>query len=209
MNQLEVGRQIVHASGITLVYFILVLGPTTTAILSSAVTVFLFLLSVYALEMERIKRSLTFRSKTLGKFGKLFLDTINSLERGEGKPYYGAFTFYLAATVVMLAFSKEIAMLSIAVLAIADSVSTLVGRHFGYHGLSYNKAKSWEGLVSGFLSSFAICLIIAGPVYAFVAALSGSVIESLPFRLNDNITVPLGTAILLTFFNATIYLYTF
>lgn len=200
MNEKETGRQIIHASGIILVYFILTLGRYLTFFISAGMTFFLFILSLYKGNRHSIRKSLPFRVKFFEKIENVFFDMINSLERKKAYPYYGAFSFYLASTIVLFFFSKEIAMLAIAVLAIEDSVSTLIGIHYGKTKLFWNTKKSFEGMLFGFFAALLVCLLLANPLKALIAAVSGALIETLPIEIDDNLTIPIGTAILLVIF---------
>lgn len=198
MNEKEVGRQIIHATGIILVYFLFVLGRDLTLIISSLTAAFLFLISFYAGIRREIKKKIPFRVKVLEQIEDAFFDAVDSLERKSIFPYFGAFTFYLSSTIVMFFFPLKIAMVAIAVLAMQDSFSTLIGAHFGKHKIFYSKIKSWEGTFAGFLAAFLVCLILTDPFRAFTASLVGSLVETLPVKLDDNISIPIAVAIILS-----------
>lgn len=198
MDKREVGRQIIHASGIILVYFLFVLGRDMALIFSALLAMFIFLVSFYAGIRHEIKKKIPFRIKVLGQMEDAFFDVVDSLERKSVFPYFGAFTFYLSSSIVIFFFPLKIAAIAIAVLAMQDSFSTLIGAHFGKHKIFYSKAKSWEGTFAGFLAAFLVCLILTDPFRAFAASLAGSLVESLPIKLDDNISIPIAVAIILS-----------
>lgn len=122
---------------------------------------------------------------------------IDSTERPEvinNMPGKGALSFFLGSLLVVLlfGFDASVASASIAVLAIGDSVSTLVGRNFGRHKIQYNPAKSWEGTLSGLVFAAIGASLLLSPELAIIGALGGMLVESLPLKADDNITIPLG-----------------
>ncbi len=197
LNKREVGRQIVHLSGIILVYFIIAMGKDITLAFALAVSTILLLIGIYKGMRFHIRAHAAVRMKALEKAEDIFFDVIDSLDRKGQFPYYGAFSFYLGSALTLALFPAQ-AALAIAVLAVHDSVSTLVGVHFGRHKLPYNKNKSIEGTASGFVAAFAACLMLTDIFTALIAALAGALIESLPLRLDDNITIPIGVALALS-----------
>lgn len=88
------------------------------------------------------------------------------------------------------------------VLAIGDPVASTLGRRFG--SLKLYRDKSWVGFVAFFVSGGLSCLAyltllhpdMANPArIALVAASAGAVAELLTTRLDDNLTIPLTTAL--------------
>ena len=122
---------------------------------------------------------------------------IKSYERLKELPLNGAVMFFLGAFLVTAAFEARVAIASIAVLALADSISTLVGYYFGKHKLSINKKKTWEGSSAFFITAFFVLLFFVDPFKALLTGLLVTLVEMMP-KINDNISVPFSTAILLT-----------
>ena len=75
----------------------------------------------------------------------------------------------------------------IIVLALGDAVSTLAGMG-GRYPLPWNSKKTAEGMVGFFLASLPAYLVI-GPM-VFPLAILCAIVETLPFGIDDNITVP-------------------
>ena len=85
-------------------------------------------------------------------------------------------------------------------LSAGDSASTLVGVHWGRHRLPFNGAKSYEGLLAGLLLSFLVCLAFTSPIRALAASAVGMLMETLPLKANDNVTVPISVGAAMSVF---------
>ncbi|MBM4044873.1 MAG: hypothetical protein FJ279_07155 [Planctomycetes bacterium] len=128
----------------------------------------------------------------------------------QGKLIYGLMVFLLIAV-----FHQKMHVVSgaWALLALGDGCSTLVGIAYGAAKLPWNRDKSWAGtlafFVLGALGSFAFCWFVAGrygelapsvgriALATCVAAFLCAALESLPLKLDDNISVPaLGACVL-------------
>jgi uncharacterized protein (TIGR00297 family) len=100
----------------------------------------------------------------------------------------------------------EVAAAGWAIMAAGDGAAGFVGRRIGRRPIPWNRSKSLEGfaacaLASG-ISAWAILVWMGrGPLEAaFLAAptcLFAAFVESLPWRLDDNLTVPLLSALFL------------
>lgn len=184
---IEIKRQLVHASGIFLIVLISFFGRAVTFLVIVAI---LFVLTSWAL--YRINKSIIkqfFRSKFIEKIDTLVESEISNYERSEEFPFKGAIHFYTGSLIALVLFNPIIAAAAIAVLAIADSISTLVGRGFGNHKLPINKNKTFEGSVAFALSSFIILLFFISPLKALIITLVTTFVEALP-RIDDNLTIP-------------------
>ena len=100
----------------------------------------------------------------------------------------------------------EIAGAAWAILAAGDSAAGWVGRRHGRRPLPWNRSKTWEGsaafAIAGFVFSWAILVwmgrgALVGALLAGPAALFAAFMESLPWSLDDNLTVPLLAALFL------------
>ncbi|HEX6100942.1 MAG TPA: DUF92 domain-containing protein [Thermoanaerobaculia bacterium] len=87
-----------------------------------------------------------------------------------------------------------------AMLAFGDGIATLAGKSIRIAPLAWNPDKSWGGLLACFLGSAAGGLAVAywmdfrAPVVVLLAALAAAIVESLPLRVDDNVTVPIAAA---------------
>jgi dolichol kinase len=104
-------------------------------------------------------------------------------------------TWYIAGCFLAVAvFPREVAVASILVLALADSVASYVGRRWGRRPFGTG---SVEGSTVFFLVAFLILVPVAGWGVAAVVAGLTALVERTPWPLDDNLTVPLTAGLLL------------
>lgn len=82
---------------------------------------------------------------------------------------------------------EKICYAAIAILAAGDGIAGVIGRKYGKHRFRFNRNKSWEGTISGFIAAS-----LTGFYYAGQVAIVGSVFGMLAGAVNknDNIAVP-------------------
>lgn len=193
---LELRRQAVHTLGIFTVPVILFFGKTISLFLIGSIALFFFILAVY--KLEKTKREKNILLEEFAAVENFFEEKIYSkFERGESYPMKGAILFYVGAFLTVLIFPEQIAAAAIAVLAIGDSASTVVGKLYGEH-LMFG-SRTWEGSIAFLISSFAVLLIFVQPQRAFLAAVIGTLAEIIGFP-DDNILIPLSVAMALAIF---------
>ena len=97
---------------------------------------------------------------------------------------------YATGVLILLTFLTDINAIaaSLLVLALADALSTLIGRK-GRMMMPYNRNKTLEGSAVFFLSSLAAWYFV-GPL-AVPLAITCTIVESLP-GLEDNLTIPIA-----------------
>jgi dolichol kinase len=84
------------------------------------------------------------------------------------------------------------------ILAIGDSLATIAGVGYGRHRLPWNRRKTVEGSAAFLVG--AMCSLVVLPSMATVLiAASSAIIESLPLKADDNITVPVAASLLFYF----------
>ena len=191
--ELEIKRQIVHAMGILNILLIHVLSKTYAAAVMFLIAAAFFFLGEYRKNKEKYK---LIRLKKLDEFEDVIEDEFKTYERRNELPFRGAIMFFLGSFFVTIFFDSYIAIASIAVLALADSLSTLVGYYFGKNKLPINKKKSWEGSITFFLAAFAVLYFFVNPIKAILIAVIVTFVEMLP-KIDDNLTVPLSTGLLM------------
>lgn len=213
----ELRRQLAHASGIALVPLTLVFGKFFVATASLIMAFVILLLADHrnnnmestakknagksASHYELKSNAKRYADKGADKnvSSNSILNVIHTVFQKfdrSGANYRGAFYFYLASAVSLFLFSQQIAMLSITVLALGDSFSTAAGI-FGKRKIFYNGKKTWEGTSAGFAAAFIGCFLI-NSYLALPAALFGMLAESLPLKIDDNLTIPILTGIALS-----------
>jgi len=106
--------------------------------------------------------------------------------------------FALGIAISLLIFPAPIRYVAITTLTLGDGCAHLFGMKFGRTPLPFNKGKNLEGTLFGFLFAFLGAMIFVDPVRALIAAAVGMLVEALPLPLNDNLTMPLASGLILT-----------
>ncbi len=125
---------------------------------------------------------------------------VNNFERAEVRkrfPALGMLTFFIGCFLVVRLFPKDIALASIAILTLGDSISVLVGKRFGKLQHPFNKNRLYEGTLTGMLFAFLGAMLFVNPFEAFIASFFAMLVEAIDFRylkINDNIIMPLVAA---------------
>lgn len=193
MTGLETRRQLFHASG---VFIALILREAYVISQGWLLPAGLLLISMAIGYIF----SYLYRA---GKHIPVFTKVIQGSERERDKdfPVRGALRFFTGALITMLLFrnSSDIVVSSIIVLSLADSATTLGGIYLGRHAIWYNKQKTIEGSISGFIISLSgLLLLTEMPIFLLIAATSvGVLVESLPIKIDDNITIPVAAGLTL------------
>ncbi|MGH9879708.1 MAG: diacylglycerol/polyprenol kinase family protein, partial [Nitrososphaerales archaeon] len=81
---------------------------------------------------------------------------------------------------------------------VGDGSASIVGRMYGKNKIPFSNGKTIEGTATGIICAFVGASLFISPTMAITAALIGMIVEFLPLRVNDNITVPLLAALSMT-----------
>ncbi|MBF0366439.1 MAG: hypothetical protein HQK50_12780 [Oligoflexia bacterium] len=121
-----------------------------------------------------------------------------------------AVPYSMALLLTILSFPKVVAVIAIYTLAFADPMSAIIGILYGKRKIARNK--TLEGSLAFFVTTLAVCLLVLLTTYdgfywaiikvSVMVALFSSMIELLPIRIDDNLTIPLSTAIIAWIFCA-------
>ncbi|MEE8522420.1 MAG: DUF92 domain-containing protein [Thermoanaerobaculia bacterium] len=187
----ELVRKAVHIGVGLLAFAVVVLGPAAAAGLAVAL--------------------LVFNAAVLQRVGGRWLWRRDEIERGVAT---GIVAYPASVLVLILIFWRrsEVAAAVWAILAFGDGMATVLGVLRGRRELPWNRRKTWIGSLAywlfGAAGASAVLTSSAGwqgrevpAVFVFtvagLAALFAAWIESQPQRLDDNLTVPLPTALVL------------
>ena|SRR3989338_9737564 len=185
----ELRRKLAHFTGIAWVIASFYVTLNQTILILAA---FFFFALVTAALYEYLK--------SIPLLGNLirFLHSMARSEEKSAKVYYGAIYFFGSLIVILFATqSLPVFRGAALVLIVGDSLSAIVGKAFGKHELPHNPYKSREGSIAGFIgASIAAAFVLPIPLAVF-AAFIGMAIESLPWDLNDNLTIPLAVGFFL------------
>jgi dolichol kinase len=183
----ERSRQAIHASiGLLLCLMIWLSGIETTSyfvLLGTCVGILIIHLTLMGIKLPGIDKLLERLERT-------------GVIPGEGSMYYALGVLFALG---LLRENSAAAISVILVLALGDSLATYVGKYYGKHKLPWNKNKTIEGSMGFAAGALSALLILPVPATILVVLLATAV-ESLPIRLDDNITVPFATSLLYYFY---------
>jgi glycerol-3-phosphate acyltransferase PlsY len=119
------------------------------------------------------------------------------LRKEEENKLTGSSYFLIGSMITAILFPRDIALLAILFLSFGDPAASVAGAWKGHTRL-------WDKTLEGDIACFAACLllgtlatmILKNPplVVAMVGAVFATIFQSLPLRINDNITIPIGSA---------------
>ena len=182
--KLEIKRQPIHILSGLLIIALLYYDLLSPLILSALVVI-----SVIASIL--IKKT---RPKVVYNLLR-FVEREENLEHIPGK---GLIAYLVGVLVVVTLFEKDIALASVMILALGDSISRLVGP-FGRIRHPFNNAKFIEGVIAGMIAASLGAMLFVRPYEAIAASFFAMLIEGfdlriLKFKVDDNITIPITSA---------------
>lgn len=179
--QREVFRKSIHIAGFIVPFIAITFG------LAAAISFVIALSLLYCIsEYARLKGK---RFPVLTKITNL---AVRSSHNGETESSFVRAPIYLAGGIVasLLIFPYPVSYVAIAAVTLGDGSAAIVGRLYGRIKIPYLN-KTIEGTVTGLVCAFAGSLVFVSPVTALVAAGVGMLVELVPWRISDNLTVPL------------------
>jgi len=108
--------------------------------------------------------------------------------------------FAVGILLTLVLFPAPVNGAAIAIFALGDSTASIFGRYFSRTTLPFNKDKSVEGSLAGFLFAFLAGWFFVSPWLALLGAAVAMFVEYLPLPINDNLLMPLCTGLALTLF---------
>jgi dolichol kinase len=105
------------------------------------------------------------------------------------------FAFGIVTTLIL--FPTHAGGAAIAMFCLGDSAASLFGGMLTT-SLPFNKGKTIEGSLAGFVFAFLAGTFFVSPQLALVGAAIAMTIEVLPLPINDNVSVPILTGVALT-----------
>ncbi len=123
------------------------------------------------------------------QFMKLFSVLIRRTEQNK---FNGATFLCFAFSLVVFLFPRTVAITAMLFLSLGDTAAELGGLYFGRLKIFRRSA---EGTFSFFAVAFAIAWALVGDWrIALLSAAAGALIELFSFEVDDNLTVPIGSA---------------
>jgi len=116
-----------------------------------------------------------------------------------GATHYLSGTYWLVAVLLVLFFfPSSIAYASILILSVGDTAAGL-SKRIGRIPNPLNRERSIESWVVQLFGSFSSCLLYVHPPIALVGSAVGALVDSLKIPLDDNLSVPLCSALVMSF----------
>jgi dolichol kinase len=177
-------RENIHAAGIAMPIIAHIIGILPVAIFIIALST-----AYFASEVARL-------------YGKnLPLISTITHQAASQSEYYGftaAPLFYaIGILVTLLVFPYPVNAAAIAIFTLGDSAASIFGGMIGIK-MPFNKGKTLEGTLSGFVFAFLASSLFVAPWIAAIGAAIAMFVEYLPVPINDNILIPITTAIVLS-----------
>ena len=130
---------------------------------------------------------------------------LNKFERENHRrtfPGKGVIFLFIALFILELLFKKNITIASILIWTFGDSVSAIVGTHYGRYPHPMNSNRFIEGTIAGIIAATIASSFFVNVFAAFAAAFIAMTLESLEMvflknPVDDNLLVPMVSAIIL------------
>jgi glycerol-3-phosphate acyltransferase PlsY len=148
-----------------------------------------------------------FISERIRIFEGAYFNWLSPLFRGEEARRISGTTYYfVGAAVTAILYTREIAVLALVFLAVGDVAAPIVG---GWWGRVDIFGKSIEGAIGAFLACVGAGFLAAlltrldlSPRMIVAGALAATVVGHLPLRVNDNLTIPVVSGLVMAWMTA-------
>jgi dolichol kinase/phosphoserine phosphatase len=177
-------RENIHATGIAIPIIAHIIG-----ILPVAIFIIVLSITYFTSEIARLY------NKNLPLISTI---TRQAASQSELYEFAAAPLFYaIGILFTLLFFPYPVNAVAIATFTIGDSVASIFGGLIGIK-MPFNKGKTLEGTLSGFIFAFIASSLFVAPWIAAIGAAVAMFVEYLPIPINDNISIPLITAVVLS-----------
>lgn len=128
--------------------------------------------------------------KLLGYRIPLIDSILDWFERPNVYPGKGAL-YHLAGVLLAVTFARDFSfgLALVAMLALGDGFSTIIGVNFGRSKLPWNPKKTFEGLIAFAIAASMGAYFLIG-VQAFSFAIALALVETVPVDIDDNLFIP-------------------
>ncbi|MDR0318519.1 MAG: HAD-IB family phosphatase [Nitrososphaerota archaeon] len=173
-------RENIHAAGIVMPILAHIIGVFPVAI-------FIGVLSIVYFASEVVRLC----GKNLPLISTI---TRHAASQSELYGFVAAPLFYAAGILfTLLVFPYPVNAAAIAIFTLGDSIASIFGGTIGIR-LPFNRGKTLEGTLSGFVFAFLASSLFVAPYIAVIGAAIAMFVEYLPVPVNDNILIPIVTA---------------
>ena len=187
LSKRDVIRETIHISGFLVAFVSMYLA------LNQFVVAFIIFLFTLLYVMSELARMLGYSLPVTATI------TWNAALSSEIYEFVTAPIFFaLGITLTLLIFPAPVSYGAIAVFTLGDGFATLFGKTLGEHVFPYNRGKNVEGTVFGFVfACLGAWFFVSNPLRALIGAAVGMFVETLPTPVNDNLTIPLFSGLIL------------
>ena len=110
----------------------------------------------------------------------------------EKNKFSGNIHFLIGSIIAISVFPKEVASAAILMTTFGDSAAALIGISYGKNWIKGLPDRAWEGVISEFLVNLGIgYLLLSNWIVALTMALAATIVETLTYKLDDNLMIPL------------------
>ena len=172
----EIYRKLIHLASSAIPFFYFYYSKNLVLAVLIPLTIIFLIIDFLRIKNKNVKRfyNICFKSITRSK---------------EETSFTGASYVLIASVFSILIFDKKIAIISLLIMTISDTMAAIIGRRYGK--VKINK-KTLEGSIAFFLFSLIIVSFFDGIilVVAFIAILLTTLAELFLNDINDNLTIP-------------------
>ncbi len=186
----ELARKATHMGALVIPvgYQVLGLGRIAAALIMAG-----FALAMIVIDIARLRN--------WALWGKVFQPSVGKIIRyhEQNGDFTGATYILVSSCLAIALFTKPIAIAAIAYIIVGDTLAAIIGRRFGRHRFGRKSVEGSAGCLAGTMLVAAVA-----PAYGleFGLAAGGAVVatvtEALSVRIDDNVSVPLLSGLVLT-----------
>ena len=131
----------------------------------------------------------------------------NLLLTDEEKRTYGSYLYFAIGQMFAAFICSPMVYFSIlAMSSIGDLMTSQFGIRYGKRHISWNPKKTYEGTLAGSITSFAICFLFVGFLWALIFTITFTAFDIFtkkPINISDNLLIPIGCALIYIFIRYT------
>lgn len=179
ITELEMRRKLIHMSSLVIPLGYIFVSKTTAMIPLIGATVFFLFFDIIRHHNQTIRVI----------YERHLIGTV--IREKEQNRLVGSTYFMIGACLCVWLFDKPIAIVSLLVLIISDTLAALVGGTIGRVPLF--GSKTVEGSMAFLVSAFLIVFLYPGIplLWGLIGAFLATIVESLPLGVDDNLLIPL------------------
>ena len=181
----ELLRKSIHICNSLFAYSLFVFDQKRFAIFIGFFTIAFLLFEILRIKHPDLNR---FYNRFFGRVTRDF-------ERGR---LTGAAYVMISSFILLLFFDMYVCIASILIMSYSDTAAAIVGKKYGKIKV-FNK--TLEGSFAFLITSLLIVLFIypeISLIYSLIAILAATIIELLPLKIDDNFTVPITAALIMS-----------